>query len=97
MLTRCIENPAIGHSSAIFAHIQNSLEDLRFSFFAKMVKNYKAPLALCIVRYMFRTMPIVINSDIFRDIHVLFRHIQPCCVAYLETCVILAYSETYHI
>ena len=35
-------------------------------------------------------------SNIFRHIHALFRHIQPYC-AYLEPCVILAYSEPFHI
>ena len=34
---------------------------------------------LCIVRYIFRTLSIIINLDVIRDIHVLFRHIQPYC------------------
>ena len=51
-----------------------------------------------------QTLFVIKNSDIFRHIHVLFRHIQPYCrvilnhvVSYLQPCVTLAYSEPGHI
>ena len=50
-------------------------------------------LALCIVWYIFRILPIIVNSDIFTSYSDIFSHI----VAYLKFCVTLAYSEPCHI
>ena len=45
--------------------------------------NFYSDPALCIIWYIFRTLFIIVNSDIFSHI-----------VAYLEPCVTLAYSKT---
>ena len=39
------------------------------------------------VRYILRTQSIIVNSDIFRHIHVLFRHIQSYCCIFRTLCV----------
>ena len=43
-------------------------------------------LTLCIVWYIFRTLPIIAYSDIFRLIHGLFRHIQTYCDIFRTLC-----------
>ena len=60
----------------------------------------------CIVWYIFRTLPIIANSDIVRHIHVLLRHLESCVtlaiqnpaifriLAFLESKI---YSELKHI
>ena len=48
--------------------------------------NFYSDPALCIIWYIFRTLFIIVNSDIFSHI-----------VAYLEPCVTLAYSKPCHI
>ena len=54
---------------------------------------------LFIVWYKFRNLSIIVNSDIYRYIHVLFRHFQPYCgmLRTLCNCCIfraLPYSES---
>ena len=57
---------------------------------------------LFIVWYKFRNLSIIVNSDIYRYIHVLFRHFQPYCgmLRTLCNCCIfraLPYSESWNI
>ena len=65
----------------ILLHIKKHYFILLLAF--KIVKrlqsilNLKSDLTLGIVWYIFRTLSIIINSDILRYILVLFRHIQP--------------------
>ena len=52
--------------------------------------------------YIFRTLSIIVNSDIFRNIHVLFRHIQLYSGIFRTLCSsfifrTLSYSESWHI
>ena len=66
------------------------------------VINLQTGFALCIVSSLFRTLSIIVNSDIFRHIQVLFRHIQPCCDIFrtlYNSCIFrnLSYSESWHI
>ena len=51
------------------------------------------------MRDIFRTLSVITNSDIFRHIHVLFRHIQPYCGIFRTLCnpCPLVYSELCHI
>ena len=74
----------------------------KMASFAKIVKNYnyfsKALYphrfwislnkysALCIVWRIFRVLFIIVNSDIFRRIHVQFRHNQPCSGKFRTLC-----------
>ena len=50
----------------------------------------------CIVQCIVWTLLIIVNSNILRHVHVLFRHIQPYC-GILEPYVTLVYWEYYHI
>ena len=53
-------------------------------------------VTLCYVLYeTFRTLRIIINSDILRHIYILFRHIQPYCDIFRMLCnsSTLVYSE----
>ena len=43
----------------------------------QVLVNLESDLALCIVCGIFRTLSIIVNSDIFRRTHNLFRHDQP--------------------
>ena len=68
---------------------------------------------LCNGWYIFRTLSIIVDLDIFRNIHVLFRHIKPYCgifktldlfrillrhtLEYSECCVTLTFWEPCHI
>ena len=57
---------------------------------------------LCTVWYIFRTLSIIVNLDIFRHIHVISRHIQPYCGMVRtprNSCIFrtLPYSEFWHI
>ena len=85
--------------------------------FAKVVKNYDQIFdcvlntfdkysSTCRVtsRYVlyYTYSDIIVNSDKFRHIHVLFRHIQPNCDIFRTLCNfsifrVLPYSESYHI
>ena len=48
--------------------------------------NFYSDPALCIIWYIFRTLFIIVNSDIFNHIHALFRHIQPYCGIFRTLC-----------
>ena len=66
-----------------------------------MLINFYSVLALCIAWYIFRTLSINENSDIFRHIHVLFRPIQPYGGIFKTLCSswifrTLPYSESWH-
>ena len=50
-------------------------------------------LTLCIVWYIFRTLPIIAYSGLFTASSDIFRH----TVTYLELCATLAYSEPCHV
>ena len=50
----------------------------------------------------FRTLSIIVNSDIFSHIHILLRHFLPChgiCRTLCSSCIFrtLSYSESWHI
>ena len=47
--------------------------------------------------HIFRTLSLIINSNIFRHFNVQFKHIQPHCGIFRKPCVTLAYSELCHI
>ena len=64
--------------------------------------NFYSDPALCIIWYIFRTLFIIVNSDIFNHIHALFRHIQPYCGIFRTLCnscifKTLSYSKSWHI
>ena len=47
-----------------------------------------------IIWYIFRNLSVIVNSDIFRHIHVLFKYIRPCCSIFRTLC---NSSESCHI
>ena len=52
----------------------------------KVLIKLQSDHVLYITRYIFRTLSISVNSDTFRHIHVLFRHIEPYCGTFRSLC-----------
>ena len=71
-----------------------------FLGFLKMIKLlvilFIIKLPEIIFSNIFRTLPFIVHLDIFRHIHVLFRHIQSYCGIFTAL-LTFAYSEPYHV
>ena len=88
-----------------FIFVYNGVNSPFICDFVKPTLIYQSKvllLILLLLLYVFRTMSIIKNLDIFRHMHVLFRHIQPYCSIFrtlYNSSILrnLPYSEYWHI